>query len=83
MEELDDRELNSILEAWKVAGAPRPMRAPWWKRSVQVPLPLAAAVFLAIVYGVVRLATPAPAVVRWEPVKEIKVRIIRSHHVSN
>jgi len=83
MEDLDDAELDSMLSAWKVSGMPRPLAIPWWRRSIRVPLPLAAALLIAIVYGVVRLATPAPATVRWEPVKEIKVRIIRSHNVQN
>jgi hypothetical protein len=83
MEDLDDAELDSMLSAWKVVGAPRPLRTPWWRRSVRVPLPLAAAILLAIVYGVIRLAQPAPVTIRWQPVNEIKLRVIRSSNARN
>lgn len=86
-EELSDAELNLMLSAWKVSGGPRPMSiqpaAPWWRRSISVPWPLAAAVLVAMVYGLVRLTAPAPVVIQWRPVDEIKVRIIRSGNVKN
>jgi len=86
-EELSDAELNLMLPAWKVSGAPKPLfiqaKAPWWRTSISVPWPVAAAVLVALVYGVVRLAAPAPVVIQWRPVDEIKVRIIRSGNVKN
>ncbi len=81
--ELTDQELDVMLSAWKIPGAPTPLRVPWWRRSIRVPLPVAAAIFLAIVYGAIRLAAPAPVVVKWQPVNEIKLRIIRNTHAQN
>jgi hypothetical protein len=81
--ELTDPELSAMLSAWKIPGAPTPLRVPWWRRSISVPLPVAAAIFVAIVYGAIRLAAPAPVVVKWQPVNEIKLRIIRNGNDRN
>lgn len=82
-DELSDSELDGMLAQWKVTGGPRRVAVPWWRRSVRVPLPVAAAIFVAIVYGAIRLAAPAPVVVKWRPVNEIKLRIIRSGNAEN
>jgi len=81
--ELTDPELDVMLAAWKIPGAPTPLRVTWWRRSIRVPLPVAAAILVAIVYGAIRLAAPAPVVVRWQPVKEINPRIIRNTNGQN
>jgi len=86
-EELSDAELNLMLAAWKVSGGLKPLfmppKIPWWRRSISLPWPVAAAILVLIVYGGVRLAAPAPVVMQWRPVHEIKVRIIRSGNVKN
>jgi len=81
--ELTDRELDVMLSAWKIPGGPASLRVPWWRRSIPVPLPVAAAILAAIVYGAIRLAAPSPSAVKWRPVNEIRVRIIRSSNAQN
>jgi hypothetical protein len=90
-EELSEPQLNAMLSHWDVPRAPARLRssvfpektAPWWRRSIPVPLPIAAVIVVAIVYGAIRLAAPTPAAVKWRPVNEIRVRIIRSNHAQN
>ncbi len=73
MEPLDDRELKSMLEAWKAPEAPRGLRgvlfphaaSPWWLRfwraGVRVPAPVAVALLLALLIAGLRQTTHPPA----------------------
>ncbi len=71
-QDLSDHELDRMLREWRTPRPPARLRAevfgekpaPWWKRSVRIPLPVAACLVLAIGIAGWRLAStrPAPAV---------------------
>ncbi len=71
-QDLSDHELDRMLREWRTPRPPARLRAevfgekpaPWWKRSVRIPLPVAACLVLVIGIAGWRLAStrPAPAV---------------------
>ena len=73
-DELQDRELDSMLPQWQAPEAPARLRQavfgeprPWWRRvwttSIRVPLPLAGALAAVIVAAVLFWPRPAPRTV--------------------
>ena len=103
MEPLEDRELDQVLRQWPAPEVPARLRAtvfpprdaPWWRRSIRVPLPVAAAAAVLIAAGVWRWVTPRERVVYRDstakvlsfedlrPVTELRPRIIRRRHAQN
>jgi hypothetical protein len=78
-DELSDRELDTMLGAWKTPDAPARLRtavfpesrAPWWRASVRVPVPVACA--LAVV--------PAAAAWLWMALTPPRV-VIRTERIE-
>jgi len=68
-QELTDHELDGMLREWKTPPVPGQMRTgvfperavPWWRRSIHIPLPVAACLALVLAFGGWRIATPTPA----------------------
>lgn len=89
---MNDDELRNVLRGWELPGAPRGVErrifaAPWWRRSVAVPVPaLAAALLLLLVWGLAVLrpagSTREVRLSDFEPAAELKVRVIRSSHAD-
>ncbi len=101
--ELTDEELGEVLRQWGAPAAPARLRAalfpetraPWWRRSIRVPVPVAACLAVLLAAGAWRLLTsprPAPPARpevqtltfrNFQPVSEFRPRIIRRGHVQN
>ena len=89
-DELTDRELDALLQKWRVPEAPAPLRQaifpdwsrPWWRRlwsaSVRIPLPVAVAVLLllAAVWRWPVAAVPQDRQ-QLQPVSELRPVILR------
>jgi hypothetical protein len=104
---LTDRELDGMLQRWKAPEAPARLHAalfpapdmPWWRRSIRIPLPVAACLMLLLLAGVWRSLSPRERVVTQivyrehaagtvsfrdlRPVTELRPRIIRRGHAEN
>ena len=100
---LTDRELDGMLKQWKTPPAPARLHdavfpapdLPWWRRSIRMPLPVAACLVLLIALGAWRWAVPRERVIYrentaqvltfrdLEPVTELRPRIIRRSRAEN
>ena len=94
MEPLDDRELGELLGTWQAPGAPAGMHPPRRVRetvwqwlihgSIRIPVPAllgAMVVVAAAVWWVAAERRPATVTFReFQPVKELKMRVIRSDY---
>jgi len=89
--ELPDRELDEMLKEWRAPQAPAHLRAsvfpqsraPWWRRSIPVPLPVACALVILMATGAWRLLTVDSGRSELQPVSELRPVIIRGQHVPN
>jgi hypothetical protein len=82
---LSESELNELLPRWQAPTAPKRLRAavfpehsgPWWRRmwtaSVRIPLPVAFACLLLVVFAAARLMRPAPA-----PRVEVRTQLVET-----
>jgi cytochrome c-type biogenesis protein CcmH/NrfG len=100
-DEMTDDELRGMLRRGEAPAAPARLRAavfpekraPWWRRSVRVPAPIAACILVLLALGLWRAMTPrvvyreAPREYvtfrEYQPVKELRPRIIRRGDVDN
>jgi hypothetical protein len=106
-QELTDRELDAVLARWQAPAAPPGLRralfpekaVPWWRRSIRVPLPVAAAAAILLAAGVWRWVNPNERVItnvftrqhtaealtfkEFRPVTELRPRVIRRNHDRN
>ncbi len=106
-QDLTDQELDRMLRQWEAPPAPARLRAalfsqsaaPWWKRSIRIPLPVAACLAVLLAMGAWRWVTPRDRVVtrvayrdntaqamtfhELQPVTELRPRIIRRGHAEN
>lgn len=103
-DEMTDDELRGILRQWEAPPAPARLRAaifpdaraPWWRRSIRIPAPVAACVVVLLALGLWRWVAPPERVVEYrekpvevvtfrefQPVKELRPRIIRRGYVDN
>jgi hypothetical protein len=93
-DELQDRELDSMLQQWRAPRAPARLRQavfpaparPWWLRlwatPIRVPLPLACALLLALALGVSLLPRPVPATRTVIKTERVEVPVIRERIVT-
>lgn len=95
MEPLNDDELRGLLRQWQAPDATANMRVKvparnhWWKwlltGSIRIPVPVGVLVAIAIVWMLLQTQKlPKPSVqevtfANFQPVKELKPRIVRSH----
>lgn len=106
-QDLTDRELDGMLRQWQAPPAPGRLRAavfpdcaaPWWTRSIRIPLPVVACLVVLLAAGAWRWAVPDERVVtrlvyranaadvltfhELQPVTELRPRIIRRGHAEN
>src|SRR5262249_59255621 len=97
MEPTDDPKLRKLLHEWEVEKAPCWLdervlgeRRPWWtsllRGSVRVPIPIALACAVLLVWMTAALVRPRPASPpgdsEFQPVRDAQVRIIRSAHAD-
>jgi hypothetical protein len=76
-EKLTDRELDGMLREWRSAPVPAGLRAAvfpqgtqrWWRRSIRIPIPLAACAVIVLAAGAWRAAVP----------KRIEVPVVVEH----
>jgi hypothetical protein len=91
MEPLNDDQLNEFLREWKAPGAPDYLEArifqrpAWWKwlltGSIRVPVPAVLGLLIVLAGIVWAMHKPAAAnngIADFQPVKELKPRVIRS-----
>ena len=89
--ELSDRELDTLLSAWKSPQAPSSLRsaifppasAPWWRSSIRVPVPVAIVLAILLVIAIWRWPVTRVNDHELVPVAELRPKIIRSSHVQN
>jgi hypothetical protein len=99
MQNLNDDELQALLQQWRVPEAPPALedrlvaaagfsslrRLLQWlfTGTIRVPAPVGIGLAAVLLWLAFQLARPAPSFDGFQPVRELKPRIIRSSHESN
>jgi hypothetical protein len=93
-DELQDRELDSMLRQWRAPRAPARLRQaifpapvrPWWLRlwttSIRVPLPAACALLMALALGVWLWPRPVPALRTVVKTERVEVPVIQERVIT-
>src|SRR5947207_2589490 len=99
MQDLNDDELGTLLRQWHVPGAPsglenrlvaaaglsRLRRCRQWllTGTIRLPAPVGIGLAIVLLWLVIHSLRPAPSFDGFQPVQELKPRLIRSSHASN